>query len=83
MLNVTDVGARFNGKVVILDSCKAGNELSVKILFRTLLSKVKVLNGLKALTVAVVTLHHFTDKYEAISVDIGKRKNSGIDSNRS
>ncbi len=75
VLNATDVGARFNGKAVILDSCKAINELpTVKDSVRTLLNKIKGLEWVESTDSCCGYSPSFTDKYEAISVDIGKRK---------
>lgn len=80
VLNVTDVGAKFLGKAVFMDSCKAINELHVKDAPRVLLNKVRGLE-LKELDDNYTCCGFspaFTDHNEPISADIASNKLSNI-----
>jgi L-lactate dehydrogenase complex protein LldE len=74
VLNVTDVGARLDAHVAILDSCKCTHELKVKSSIRTLLSKVKGLTLLESDDSCCGYSPYFSDRFESVSVDIGRNK---------
>jgi len=76
ILNVTDVGAKFNARATFLDNCSAMRELNIHSAPRLLLSKVK---GLKLVEMSDGETccgwgGTFASKYEDIAVKLAEKK---------
>ncbi|HNR49239.1 MAG TPA: (Fe-S)-binding protein [Bacteroidia bacterium] len=80
VLNVTDVGAKFLGKAVFMDSCKAVNELHVKESPRVLLNKVRGLELMETDDNCTCCGYSpaFTNYNEPVSADMAMNKLSSI-----